>query len=84
AEIAGGTLVLNELAETRAALISSLFPAIPVTRFDAAQIDDHLDPATVPTIVVMNPPFSVLANVEGRVADAAYRHLASALARLAD
>ncbi|MDU0961078.1 MAG: strawberry notch family protein, partial [Bradyrhizobium sp.] len=67
-----------------AALISSLFPAIPVTRFDAAQIDDHLDPATVPTIVVMNPPFSVLANVEGRVADAAYRHLASALARLAD
>ncbi|MFX7988730.1 hypothetical protein ABTK55_19345, partial [Acinetobacter baumannii] len=63
---------------------SSLFPAIPVTRFDAAQIDDHLDPATVPTIVVMNPPFSVLANVEGRVADAAYRPLASALARLAD
>lgn len=32
----------------------------------------------------MNPPFSVLANVEGRIADAAYRHLASALARLAD
>ncbi|WP_298307302.1 strawberry notch family protein [Reyranella sp.] len=84
AEIAGGTLVLNELAETRAEILSSLFPAIPVTRFDAAQIDDHLDPATVPTVVVMNPPFSVLANVEGRIADAAYRHLASALARLAD
>jgi hypothetical protein len=45
AEIAGGSLVLNELAETRADLLSSLFPAIPVTRFDAAQIDDHLDPA---------------------------------------
>ena len=84
AEITGGTLLLNELAETRAALISSLFPAVPVTRFDAAQIDDHLDPATVPTVVVMNPPFSVLANVEGRIADAAHRHLASALARLAD
>ncbi|MBL4918646.1 bifunctional class I SAM-dependent methyltransferase/DEAD/DEAH box helicase [Szabonella alba] len=83
AEIAGGTLVLNELAETRAALLSSLFPALPVTRFDAAQIDDHLDPGQIPSVVLMNPPFSVLANVEGRVADAAYRHVASALARLA-
>ena len=43
AEIAGASLILNELAETRAGLLSSLFPAIPVTRFDAAQIDDHLD-----------------------------------------
>ena len=48
AEIAGGALVLNELAETRAALLASLFPAVAVTRFDAAQIDDHLDPAVVP------------------------------------
>ncbi|RWR27430.1 methylase [Sinirhodobacter populi] len=83
AEIAGGTLVLNELAETRAALLSSLFPALSVTCFDAAQIDDHLDPGQIPSVVLMNPPFSVLANVEGRVADAAYRHVASALARLA-
>jgi len=36
AEIAGGALVLNELAETRADLLSSLFPAVAVTRFDAA------------------------------------------------
>lgn len=84
AEIAGGSLVLNELAETRAMLLSSLFPAVPVTRFDAAQIDDHLDPAIVPSIVLMNPPFSAMANVSGRMADTAYRHIASALARLAD
>ena len=84
AETAGATLMLNELAETRAALLSSLFPAIPVTRFDAAQIDDHLDPTAMPSVVLMNPPFSVMANVSGRVADAAYRHVASALARLAD
>ncbi|KFC62071.1 Methylase/helicase [Devosia sp. LC5] len=83
AEIAGGVLVLNELAEMRADLLSSLFPALPVTRFDAAQIDDHLDPGLVPSVVLMNPPFSVMANVEGRVADAAFRHVASALARLA-
>ena len=83
AEIAGGSLVLNELAETRAGLLSLLFPALAVTRFDAAQIDDHLDPAAVPSVVLMNPPFSAMANVEGRMADAAFRHVASALARLA-
>jgi predicted RNA methylase len=83
AEIAGGTLMLNELAEMRAGLLSSLFPAIAVTRFDAAQIDDHLDAGVVPSVVLMNPPFSVLANVDGRVADATFRHVASALARLA-
>lgn len=83
AEIAGGTLLVNELAEMRAGLLSSLFPALSVTRFDAAQIDDHLDPCLVPTVVLMNPPFSVMANVEGRMRDAAFRHVASALARLA-
>ncbi|MHB8884658.1 MAG: strawberry notch-like NTP hydrolase domain-containing protein [Methylovirgula sp.] len=84
AEIVGGALVLNELAEVRATLLSSLFPAVAVTRFDAAQIDDHLDPAVVPSVVLMNPPFSAMANVTGRMADTAYRHIASALARLAE
>jgi len=84
AEIVGGALMLNELADTRADLLSHLFPAIPVTRFDAAQIDDHLDARIVPSVILMNPPFSVMANVTGRMADAAYRHLASAFARLAD
>lgn len=84
AEIAGARLMLNELADTRAGLLSSLFPAIPVTRFDAAQIDDHVDATAVPSVVLMNPPFSVMANVSGRMAEAAYRHVASALARLAD
>ena len=83
AEIAGGTLVLNELAETRSGLLSLLFPALSVFHFDAAQIDDHLDPGILPSVVLMNPPFSVMANVEGRMADAAFRHVASALARLA-
>ena len=83
AEIAGGRLHLNELAETRGGFLSSLFPALSITRFDAAQIDDYLDEGAVPSVVLMNPPFSVMANVSGRMADAAYRHVASALARLA-
>jgi predicted RNA methylase len=84
AELSGASLVLNELAETRAELLSLLFPGVPVTRFDAAQIDDHLDPDIKPSVVLMNPPFSAVANVDRRMADAALRHIASALARLPD
>jgi predicted RNA methylase len=84
AELSGGSLVLNELSDARAALLDQIFPGIAVTRFDAAQIDDHLDPAVVPSVVVMNPPFSALANVDRRMADATLRHVMSALARLCD
>ena len=84
AEVAGGSLVLNELAETRASVLALLFPNIAVTRHDAAQIHDHLDSAIVPSVVIMKPPFSAMANVQGRMADAAFRHIGSALARLAD
>ncbi|HUZ11488.1 MAG TPA: strawberry notch family protein, partial [Caulobacteraceae bacterium] len=82
AALADGVLVLNELAETRADLLAHLFPGAFVSRHDAAQIRDYLDPAIAPSVVLMNPPFSVAAHVEGRMADAAFRHVASALARL--
>ena len=84
AELAGGALVLNELAEARAALLDHLFLGVAITRFDAAQIDDHLDAGIAPSVVLMNPPFSATANVDRRMADAALRHLASGLARLCD
>jgi predicted RNA methylase len=84
AELAGGGLVLNELADTRAELLDCLFPDVAVTRHDAAHIHDHLDPAVRPTVVLMNPPFSAAVHVDGRVADAALRHISSALARLAE
>jgi predicted RNA methylase len=84
AELAGGVLMLNELAETRAGLLDLLFPDITVTRFDASQIDDHLSAGVAPTVVLMNPPFSAMAHVDRRMADAAHRHISSALARLAD
>jgi hypothetical protein len=83
AEIAGGSLALNELADTRADLLRLLFPGHPVTTFDAAQIDDHLDAGVRPSVILMNPPFSVVANVDGRTTEATARHLRSALARLA-
>ena len=83
AEIAGGSLALNELADTRADLLRLLFPGCPVTQFDAAQIDDHLDAGKRPSVILMNPPFSAVANVDGRTTEATARHLRSALARLA-
>ncbi|MES5481522.1 strawberry notch family protein [Bradyrhizobium sp. INPA03-11B] len=84
AELAGGALVLNELAESRASLLDHLFANVKTTRIDAAQIDDHLEAGVLPSVVLMNPPFSALANVDRRMADAALRHIASALARLCD
>jgi hypothetical protein len=42
AELAGSGLRLNELAESRAALLGRLFPRNVVTRHDAAHIHDHL------------------------------------------
>ncbi|MEI9430132.1 strawberry notch family protein [Mesorhizobium sp. Cs1299R1N3] len=82
AEIARASLVLNELAATRTDLLGLLFPRAPVSRHDAAHIDDHLDAAIEPSVVLMNPPFTVGAYVDGHVADAAWRHLSSAFARL--
>jgi predicted RNA methylase len=84
AELAGARLILNELAEIRAGLVSELFSSVSVSRYDAAQIDNHLDPELRPTVVLMNPPFSAIAYVETRVANAALRHLSSALMRLAE
>ncbi|MDU6141114.1 strawberry notch family protein, partial [Bradyrhizobium sp.] len=84
AELAGGSLLLNELAASRAALLDLVFPALNVTRFDAAQIDDHLDAACVPSVVLMNSPFSATANVDRPLADTTLRHVSSALARLGD
>jgi hypothetical protein len=83
AELAGGSLMLNELAEMRGQLLADLFPRTAVTQYDAAQIDDYLDAAVAPTVVLMNPPFSVMANVSGRMAEATFRHIASALALVA-
>jgi len=82
AEMVRASLALNELAATRADILGLLFPRITVSRQDAAHIDDHLKAAMEPSVVLMNPPFSVGAYVDGHVADAAWRHLSSAFARL--
>jgi predicted RNA methylase len=82
AELAGASLVLNEIAESRAGILGHVFPAVCTTQFDAAHINDHLDPRIVPSVVLMNPPFSATVHVERAMADAALRHVNSALSRL--
>jgi hypothetical protein len=65
-------------------LLDQLCPDVSVTRHDAAYIHDHLDLPARPSVVLMNPPFSAAVHVGGRVADAALRHITSALTRLAE
>src|SRR3984893_13495288 len=84
AELARARLALNEIAETRAGLLGRLFRDVAVSRHNAEQIHDHLDPAIRPSVVLMNPPFSASPNVEGGLPEAPVRHVGSALARLAD
>jgi protein strawberry notch len=82
AELAGASLILNEFADSRAGILAHLFPAVCTTRFDAAHINDHLDAGVVPSVVLMNPPFSAAVHVDRQMADAALRHIGSALACL--
>jgi protein strawberry notch len=84
AELAGASLVLNEFADSRAGILKHLFPAVSTTQFDAAHINDHLDVGIMPSVVLMNPPFSAAVHVDRKVADAALRRVASALARLGE
>ncbi|NYJ13089.1 putative RNA methylase [Rhizobium leguminosarum] len=80
AELGRARLALNEYAAVRRGVLEHLFPGASVTQHDAAHIDDYLDRSVRPTVIVMNPPFSVGVHVERRVADAAWRHVASAFA----
>ncbi len=82
AEIAGASLVLNELAETRAGLLARLYRGTPVSSHNAEQIHDHLPAHHRPTVVLMNPPFSVSPKIDGKYRAATAKHVGSALARL--
>lgn len=83
ADTLGAALHLNELAETRASILAGLFAGTAVTRHNAEHIDDHMDVTVQPTVVLMNPPFSVSPNVTGTLSGVDYRHLRSALHRFA-
>ncbi len=53
---ASSRLALNEISLLRRDCLSALFPAARVTGYDAELIDELLDPAIIPSVVLMNPP----------------------------
>jgi hypothetical protein len=79
---AGSRLALNEISPLRRDCLSALFPAALVTGHDAELIDQLLDPAIIPSVVLMNPPYSH--GIErGHDSRTGLRHLRSAWNRLA-
>ena len=78
---ATGALYLNEYAQIRARLLTRLFPQAVVTAFNAEAIADRLRDVR-PTVVLMNPPFSVTPGVDRSRHDADLRHVRSAASML--
>ena len=76
-----GNLHLNEIAQTRARLLTRLFPQAVVTAFNAESIADRLRDVR-PTVVLMNPPFSATPGVDRSRHDADLRHVRSAASML--
>jgi antirestriction protein ArdC/phage/plasmid primase-like uncharacterized protein len=82
--IAGAEVVLNELSQRRQALLADLFPQTKLFKENAEQLDNVLPTDIVPTVIVMNPPFSSTAGrVQGQRQTAnGARHIEQALRRL--
>ncbi len=76
-------LALNEISPLRRDCLSALFPDARLTGHDAELIDELLDPAIAPSVVLMNPPYSH--GIErGHDTRTGARHLRSAWSRLAN
>lgn len=74
---------VNELSERRADMLRTLAPDGVFT--ENAEHIDALLPTVDPTVVLMNPPFSVSPGMEGtRVIEAGSRHVEAALNKLHD
>lgn len=86
AKNAGAKLILNELSSRRAAVLREVFPSAKVFTENAEQIDNILPATAIPSVVVMNPPFSATAGrIQGkRDTHVGAQHVEQGLKRLAD
>ena len=73
--------VLNELEPTRADLLEGIFPESHVVRHDGAKLGALLSGSTRPSVIVMNPPFSI-SQSRGQDQNTAARHLRAAIDHL--
>lgn len=74
-------LILNELEPSRAELLEAVFPGTRVYRHDGAKLNALLSGTARPSVVLMNPPFSV-SQSRGEDQNTAARHLRAALDHL--
>ena len=74
---AGARLALNEISPLRRECLANLFPGAALSGHDGELIDELLDPALAPSLVLMNPPYShgIERGHDGRTGT---RHLRSA------
>ena len=79
----GRDLHLNELEPQRRALLQQTFPHMGVSDHNGEYIDDLLPRGFLPSVVVMNPPFSTSPTMTKTSPSVAGRHVFSALNRLA-
>ncbi|ESS71653.1 DNA primase TraC [Methyloglobulus morosus KoM1] len=85
-QVVGAEVILNELSPRRQTLLAELFPKSLLYKENAEQLDNVLPSEIVPSVVVMNPPFSSTAGrVQGqRDTSNGARHIEQALKRLQD
>jgi hypothetical protein len=75
---------INELEPRRSALLKQMFSGVAISNHNAEYIDDLLPRGFVPSVVLMNPPFSTSPTMTKTSPSVAGRHVFSALNRLAE
>ncbi|WP_420607396.1 strawberry notch-like NTP hydrolase domain-containing protein [Novosphingopyxis sp.] len=81
--LGGSSLILNEIDPLRREALQTLLPCAAITAHDGELIDQLMDPARLPSAVIMNPPFARSLE-RGKDSKSAMRHLRSALRLSAD
>jgi len=84
AEGVASGLQINELEPRRRDLLSRMFSSAAISEHNAEYIDDLLPRGFVPSVVLMNPPFSTSPTMTKTSPSVAGRHVFSALNRLAE
>jgi predicted RNA methylase len=84
AQCVGARLALNEVSDRRISILKKVFPDVQASQYNAEHINDYLAGKVKPSLVLMNPPFSISPEMNKRYAQAITQHIESALKLLVD